>query len=99
MLLGEQMFIVGGRSAVSYILVKQQELAFLSRGAWVAQSVKHLTLDFGLGHDLRVVGSSHPERGASLRFSLPLPLHCSSLLGSVREREREREIKWKQFGY
>ena len=28
------------------------------RGAWVAQSVKHLTLDFGSGHDPRVVGSS-----------------------------------------
>ena len=26
--------------------------------AWVAQSVKYLTLDFGLGHDLRVVRSS-----------------------------------------
>ena len=24
------------------------------RGTWVAQSVKHLTLDFGLGHDLTV---------------------------------------------
>ena len=24
------------------------------RGAWVAQSVKHLTLDFGSGHDLMV---------------------------------------------
>ena len=23
------------------------------RGAWVAQSVKHLTLDFGSGHDLK----------------------------------------------
>ena len=32
-----------------------------NRGAWVAHSVKHLTLDFGLGHDLTVypfVGSS-----------------------------------------
>jgi len=25
-------------------------------GVWVAQSVKHLTLGFGSGHDLRVVG-------------------------------------------
>ena len=24
------------------------------RGTWVAQSVKHPTLDFGSGHDLRV---------------------------------------------
>ena len=27
-------------------------------GAWVAQLVKHLTLDFHSGHDLRVVRSS-----------------------------------------
>ena len=26
------------------------------RGAWVAQSVKHLTLGFGSGHDLTVCG-------------------------------------------
>ena len=26
------------------------------RGTWVAQSVKRLTLDFGSGHDLRVIG-------------------------------------------
>ena len=26
-----------------------------SRAAWVAQSVNHLTLDFGSGHDLRVM--------------------------------------------
>ena len=26
----------------------------LCRGTWVAQSVKHLTLDFGSGHDLMV---------------------------------------------
>ena len=29
-----------------------------SRGAWVAQSVKCLSLHFGLGHDLKVLGSS-----------------------------------------
>ena len=28
------------------------------RGAWVAQSVEHLTLDFGSGHDPRVMGLS-----------------------------------------
>ena len=27
-------------------------------GAWVAQLVKHLTLDFGSGHDLRVMRSA-----------------------------------------
>ena len=30
----------------------------VSRGAWVAQSVKNLTLDFGSGHDLRILRSS-----------------------------------------
>ena len=33
--------------------------------AWVAQSVKDLTLDFGSGHDARVVRSS-PERGSMM---------------------------------
>ena len=33
-------------------------LSKTSRGAWVAQLVKHLTLDLGSGHDLRVVGLS-----------------------------------------
>ena len=64
-------------------------------GAWVAQSVKHLTLDFGSGHDLRVVRFS-PELGSrltprwawsllkilSLPLLLPLPparVHTHSL--------------------
>ena len=40
-----------------------------SRGAWVAQSVERPTLDFGSGHDLRVVRSS-PGLGYSLRRCL-----------------------------
>ena len=28
------------------------------RGSWVAQSVEHVTLDFGSGHDPGVMGSS-----------------------------------------
>lgn len=35
------------------------------RGTWVAQFVKHLTLNFGSGHDLRVVRSS-PASGSML---------------------------------
>jgi len=35
------------------------------RGTWVAQSVECLTLDFSLGHDFRVLGSS-PESGSML---------------------------------
>jgi len=49
-----------------------QELSS-DRGAWVAQLFEHQMLDFGLGHDLRVVRlsplSGPPERGACLRFS------------------------------
>ena len=36
------------------------------RGTWVAQAVKALTLDFGSGHDLRVMRVS-PESGSVLR--------------------------------
>ena len=59
-----------------------------SMGAWVAQSVKHLTLDFGSGHDLTVhelephIGLWVDSVGAawdylSLPLSLPLPCSCS----------------------
>ena len=30
----------------------------IDMGTWVAQSVKHLTLDFSSGHDVRVMRSS-----------------------------------------
>ena len=36
-----------------------------SRGAWVAESVKHPTLGFSLGHDLVVMGLS-PVSGSAL---------------------------------
>ena len=36
-----------------------------SGGAWVAQSVECLTLDFGSGHDPRIQGSS-PKSGPAL---------------------------------
>jgi len=35
-------------------------------GAWVAQLVKRLTLDFGSGHDLKIMRSS-PVSGSMLR--------------------------------
>ena len=56
------------------------------RGAWVAQSVECLTLDFSSGHDPRAVGSS-PASGSVLKAcsllgilfpSAPLP-HSPSL--------------------
>ena len=34
-------------------------------GAWVARSVKHPTLDFGSGHDLRIMGLN-PTFGSAL---------------------------------
>ena len=61
-----------------------------SRGAWVAHPVGCLTLDFGSGRDIRVMGSS-PLAGSmlsaestrdSLSLFLPLPLpttHAVSL--------------------
>ena len=58
------------------------------RGAWVAQSVKHLALDFGSGHGLTVcefkprmglrADSAEPASDSfSLPLSLPLPFLCS----------------------
>lgn len=49
------------------------------RGAGVAQLVKHLTLDFGSGHDLMGRGTElhvglHTQCGVCLRFSLALSL-------------------------
>ena len=55
-----------------------------SRGTWVAQSVKHLTLDFSSGHDLGVLGSNPASSSAHSLLeilSLPLlPLVCSLFL-------------------
>ena len=60
------------------------------RGAWVTQSVEHPTLDFGMGHDPRVVGFKPSIRlcaecGACLRFSLP-PLLPPLPLSPARAR-------------
>ena len=57
----------------------------------MAQSVEHWTLDFGSGHDLRVMGSS-PVSGTVLSVasawgsvSLPLPLHSLFLSLSLNK--------------
>ena len=42
-----------------------EEKIVRSGGAWVAQLVKHLILDFSLGYDLRVL-SSGPVLGSML---------------------------------
>ena len=62
----------------------QHYLKLQGWGTWVAQSVKHLTLDLGSGHDLTVhefepcvqlfADSAEPAKN-SLSPSLPLP--CS----------------------
>ena len=53
--------------SLSCVLVKQTSIGIFKRlkGTRVAQFVKHLTLDFSTGHDLRVVGSS-PEMDSVL---------------------------------
>ena len=45
-----------------------------TRGTWVAQSIKHPTLVFGSGHDLRIVGQGpHSVRSLVLRILSPSP--------------------------
>ena len=49
-------------------MLKLSDCAFkttMIRGMWVAQWVKHLTLDFGSGHDLRIMRLS-PTLGSML---------------------------------
>ena len=48
---------------IIHIHEKNQKFA-LGGSAWVAQSVECQSLDFGSGHDLRVVGSS-PALGSA----------------------------------
>ena len=56
----------------------------------MAHPVKHLTLDFGSGHDLRVMGSS-PTSGSllnaesALLLPLPLPLLLARALSLSNE--------------
>jgi len=64
----------------------------------VAQSVQHSILDFGLGHDLRVVGLS-PTLGSTLSMEpawdslpLPLPLPARSLSVSVSLSQNKNQL-------
>ena len=56
----------------------------MGRGAWLAQSVKCLTLDFGSVYDLRIVGSSLALGSALTAWCLlgilALPLSAPPLL-------------------
>ena len=70
-------------------------------GDYVAQSVKHLTLDFSSdfspGYELTVVDCGiepHAEHGACLGFALPLPLPLPCVLAhtlclSVKKKVHE----------
>ena len=75
---------------ITYIRYKNK----LGWGAWVAQSVEHLTLDFGSDHDLKVVGWSlrmGPQSVGNLPdsqlFLSPLPLPCLTLTHSLSQME------------
>ena len=47
-----------GLCLMAKILFQVSGFKYFSGGAWVAQSVEHLTFGFGSGHDPRVVGLS-----------------------------------------
>lgn len=96
--------VTQGKLYTIYIIFLQK--MFNQRGTWVAQSIRHLTLNFGLGHDLRDVRLDphtglHTGCGLCLRFSLPLPLQppsCSPiralfLLKNTKKKERAAGTK------
>ena len=80
--------------------VKESGLKKRGEGAWVAQSVKHPSLDFSSSHDLTVMGSSPVlgsrlgTEGVCLRFSLSLlhPVCLSLSLKKKKKRERENQL-------
>ena len=68
------------KSFCDYHTVKNTYINVHRRDAWVAQTLKCLTLDFSSGHDLRGVGSS-PLLGSVLsKESVPLPLFLPTFL-------------------
>ena len=62
----------------------------LGAPGWLRRSVKHPTLDFGSGHDLRVLESSPTSvsmlSGESAGDSFPLPLPLFTLILSLSLR-------------
>ena len=57
----------------------------------MAQAVKHLTLDFGSGHDLKAV-RSNPTMGSALGVELKI-LYCSlSLSPSLSLKKKGNDI-------
>ena len=77
---------------LSFFLLKEYQ----SWGAWVAQSVKCLTLDFNLGHDLRVVrlttalGSELSAESASPAHSAPPPTCSLSQINKIFLKNGQR---------
>ena len=72
-------------------------------GTWVTQPIERLTLDFGSGHDLRVMGSS-PALDSSvsgepawdalpLPLPVPLPPHLCSPVISPKKKKFKRESR------
>ena len=63
------------------------------KGSWVAQSVEHLTYDFGSGHDLRVVGwnpvSSFTLSREPAEDSLMIPLPFSPTLSLSKTKQKK----------
>ena len=67
----------------------------LSRGAWVAESVKHLTLGFGSGHNLEVRGYQSVEPAWDCLFPFPTapPLLVLSFSLSLKiNKERKKRV-------
>ena len=67
-----------------YLHVSRKRVAGVDRkrmrgGAWVAQSIKHLTLDFCSGHDLMAHGLCTDRTEPAWDY-LYLPLPCSRSL-------------------
>ena len=82
-----------GRKGSSSFSLKQKIGDF-----WAAQLVKNLALDFGSGHDLRVVGSSPTlnMEPAWDSLSLPMPLspaHAFLLSLSLSQKTKQNKTK------
>ena len=89
------------------IYILMSFLKNVSRGAWVAQSVKYPTLGFGSGHDLTVrefqprVGhyadSAEPAWDFSLPLSLPLPSLVSLSLSPSQNKQTFKNVHIKSL--
>ena len=64
-------------------------------GAWVGQSVKCPTLDFGAGHDLMVVRASHTECGTCWGFCPSPPSAPPLLVCPLTRKKKKLKLKLK----